>query len=69
MFKSVVVLDKTNGTQLAEFALAPFINSEFSVEFGDGLQRLFVVRNAKTKQVIDSVAIGDCLIEIKTKNI
>lgn len=69
MFRAVVVVDKASGAQLAEFVLAPGVISEFSVEFGDGLQRLFVVRDAKTRTVIDSVAIGDCPIKIVTKNI
>ena len=69
MFKAVIVVDKASGAQLAEFVLAPCVISEFSVEFGDGLQRLFVVRDAKTRTVIDSVAIGDCSIKIATKNI
>jgi hypothetical protein len=69
MFRAVGVVDKASGAQLAELVLAPGVISEFSVEFGDGLQRLFVVRNAKTRTVIDSVAIGDCPIKIVTKNI
>lgn len=69
MFRAVVVVDKASGAHLAELVLAPGVISEFSVEFGDGLQRLFVVRNAKTRTVIDSVAIGDCPIKIVTKNI
>ena len=69
--KTVCVIDKANGAVLARFALIPALLalSEFSVEFGDGLQRLFVIRNAKTRQVFDSVAIGDCPIKIVTKNI
>jgi len=71
MFKAVCVIDKANGAVLAQFVLIPALLalSEFSVEFGDGLQRLFVIRNAKTRTVIDSVAIGDCPIKIVTKNI
>lgn len=69
--KTVCVIDKANGAVLAKIAMIPALLalSEFSVEFGDGLQRLFVVRNAKTRTVIDSVAIGDCPIKIVTKNI
>lgn len=69
MFRAVVVVDKATGAQLAEFVLAPCVISEFSVEFGDGLQRLFVIRNAKTRQVFDAVEIGDADIKIVTKNI
>ena len=69
--KTVCVIDKANGAVLAQFALIPALLalSEFSVEFGDGLQRLFVIRNAKTRQVFDAVEIGDADIKIETKNI
>ena len=55
MFRAVVVVDKASGAHLAEFVLAPCVISEFSVEFGDGLQRLFV--DFVDGKVIDSLTV------------
>ena len=67
--KEVYVINKASGAVLAVFATIPSLLaiSEFCVEFGDGLQRLFVMRNVKTRQVFDSVEIGNADIKIIIK--
>lgn len=63
--KLLQVINKTNGEILAVFALNPFVFSEFSIEFGKNFERLFVIRNAKTNKIIDTLNIQNKDIRIK----
>lgn len=63
--KLLQVINKTNGEILAVFALNPFVFSEFSIEFGKKFERLFVIRNAKTNKIIDTLNIQNKDIRIK----
>ncbi len=65
MFKTVVIINKKTGAKLAELALMPFASLQFGFELNNKLQRVFVVRNAKTTKIYDSVFVGNEEIKIK----
>lgn len=61
--KLAQVINKATGGVLAEFlTMTP---AEFSVEFGEGFTRLFVVRDVASGKITDSVEIGDADIKMR----
>lgn len=63
--RTIQVINKQQGTILAEFVLNPIFHVEFGIEFDDKLCRVFVVRSVQTSRIEDRLEIGDANVKIK----